>query len=46
MPCKPLLLLQYGVTPGSLAFAQAMFLKVLLITDWQIITHACEYHVK
>jgi hypothetical protein len=23
-----------GSSPGSLAFAQGMFLKVLLITDW------------
>jgi hypothetical protein len=30
-------------SPGSLAFARDMFLKVLLITDWQAITHACEY---
>jgi hypothetical protein len=35
-----------GSSPGSLAFAQDMFLKVLLITDWQAITHACEYYVK
>jgi hypothetical protein len=35
-----------GSTPGSLAFAQDMFLKVPLITDWQAIAHACEYHVK
>jgi hypothetical protein len=35
-----------GSSPGSLVFAQDMFLKVLLITDWQAITHACEYHVK
>ncbi len=35
-----------GSSPGSLAFAQDMFLKVPLITDWQAITHACEYHVK
>ena len=32
-----------GSTPGSLAFARDMFLKVPLITDWQAITHACEY---
>jgi hypothetical protein len=35
-----------GSTPDSLAFAQDMFLKLLLITDWQAIAHACEYHVK
>jgi hypothetical protein len=35
-----------GSTPGSLAFAQDMFLKVLLITDWQAITHTCKNHVK
>ncbi len=35
-----------GSSPGSLAFARDMFLKVPLITDWQAITHACEYHVK
>ncbi len=27
-------------------FAQDMLLKVPQITDWQAITHACEYHVK
>ncbi len=35
-----------GSSPGSLAFARDMFLKVPLITDWQAITHACEYHDK
>ncbi len=35
-----------GSTPGSLAFARDMFLKVPLITDCKAITHACEYHVK
>ncbi len=35
-----------GSTPGSIVFAQDMFLKLPLITDWQAITHACEYHVK
>jgi hypothetical protein len=35
-----------GSSPGSLAFARDMFLKVPLIADWQAITHACEYHVK
>jgi hypothetical protein len=35
-----------GSSPGSLAFVRDMLLKVLLITDWQAITHACEYHVK
>ena len=34
-----------GSTPGSLAFAWDMFLKVPLITDWQAITHICDYHV-
>ncbi len=34
-----------GSTPGFLAFARDMFLKLLLITDWQPITHAYEYHV-
>ncbi len=29
-----------GSSPGSIAFARDMFLKVLLITDWQAITHA------
>jgi hypothetical protein len=33
-------------TPGYLAFARDRFLKFPLITDWQAITHACEYHVK
>ncbi len=32
-----------GVSSGFLVFAQDMFLKVPLITDWQAITHACEY---
>jgi hypothetical protein len=35
-----------GSSQGSLAFARDMFLKVLLITDWQAIMHACEYYVK
>ncbi len=35
-----------GSTPGSLAFAQDMFLTVPMFTDWQAIMHACEYHVK
>jgi hypothetical protein len=35
-----------GSTPDSLAFARDMFLKMPLITDWQAITHTCEYHVK
>ncbi len=35
-----------GYFPGSLAFAQDMFLKLPMITDCQAITHACEYHVK
>jgi hypothetical protein len=35
-----------GTSPGSLAFARDMFLKVPLITDWQAIMHTCEYHVK
>jgi hypothetical protein len=35
-----------GSSPGSLAFAQGMFLKVLLINDLQAITHTCKYHVK
>jgi hypothetical protein len=33
-------------SPGSLAFALGMFLKVPLITDWQAITHTCKYQVK
>jgi hypothetical protein len=32
-----------GSSPGSLAFAWDMFLKVPLISNWQAITHACEY---
>ncbi len=32
-----------GSSPGSLAFAWDMILKVPLITDWQAIKHACEY---
>jgi hypothetical protein len=35
-----------GRSPGSLAFARDMFLKAPLITDWQAITHTCEFHVK
>jgi hypothetical protein len=35
-----------GSSPGSLAFARGMFLKVPLIIDWQAITHTCKYHVK
>jgi hypothetical protein len=35
-----------GSTPGSLAFARDMVYKVPLTTDWQAITHTCEYHVK
>ncbi len=31
-------------TPGFLAFAQDMFLKLPLITDWQAITRTCEYN--
>jgi hypothetical protein len=29
-----------GSTPGSLASARDMFLKVPVITDWQAITHS------
>jgi hypothetical protein len=34
-----------GSTLGALAFAQDMFLNVLLIADWQAIAHICEHHV-
>jgi hypothetical protein len=34
-----------GSTPGALAFAQDMFLNVLLIVDWQGIVRTCEHHV-
>jgi hypothetical protein len=34
------------ISSGSLAFARGMFLKVPLITDWQAITHTCEYQYK
>jgi hypothetical protein len=34
-----------GNTPGALAFAQDMFLNVLLIADWQAIAHIHEHHV-
>ena len=34
-----------GRTPGSLAFAQDMFLNVPLIADWQAIAHLREHHV-
>ncbi len=35
----------FGSTPGALAFAQDMFLNVLLIADWQAIARTCEHHV-
>jgi hypothetical protein len=35
-----------GSTPGSFPFAQDMFLKLPLITDWQAVMYACEYHVE
>jgi hypothetical protein len=35
-----------GSSPGSLAFARGMFLKMPLITDWQAITFTYKYHVK
>jgi hypothetical protein len=35
-----------GSSPGFLAFAQGMLLKVALITDWQAIAHTCKCHVK
>ena len=31
--------------PGSLAFAQGMFLNVSLIADWQAIAHLGTHHV-
>jgi hypothetical protein len=34
-----------GTTPGALAFAQDMFLNVLLIADWQAIARTREHHV-
>jgi hypothetical protein len=34
-----------GSTPGALAFAQDMFLNVLLIADRQAIARTCEHHV-
>ncbi len=34
-----------GSTPGALAFAQDMFLNVLLIADWQAIACTRELHV-
>ncbi len=34
-----------GSTLGALAFARNMFLKVLLIADWQAIACTCEHHV-
>jgi hypothetical protein len=34
-----------GSTQGALAFAQDMFLNVLLIADWQAMTRTCEHHV-
>jgi hypothetical protein len=34
-----------GSTLGALAFAQDMFLKVLLVVDWQVIARTCGHHV-
>jgi hypothetical protein len=34
-----------GSTPGALAFAQDMFLNMLLIADWQAIACTCEHHI-
>ncbi len=34
-----------GSTPGALAFAQNMFLNVLLIADWQAIARTREHHI-
>ncbi len=34
-----------GSTPGALAFAQDMFLNVLLIANWQAIARTREHHV-
>jgi hypothetical protein len=34
-----------GSIPGALAFAQDVFLNVLLIADWQAIACTCEHHV-
>ena len=34
-----------GSAPGSLAFAQDMFLNVPLIADWQAIAILCKHHV-
>jgi hypothetical protein len=34
-----------GSTPGTLAFAQYMFLNIPLIADWQAIARTCEHHV-
>ncbi len=34
-----------GSTLAALAFAQGMFLNVLLIEDWQVITPTQEHHV-
>jgi len=34
-----------GSVPGSLAFAQDLFLNVLLIANWQTIARLCKHHV-
>jgi hypothetical protein len=34
-----------GSTPGALAFAQDMFLRVMLIADWEAIACTCKHHV-
>ncbi len=34
-----------GSTSGALAFAQDVFLNMLLIADWQAIARTCEHHV-
>ncbi len=35
----------FGSMPGALAFAQDIFVNVLLIADWQAIARTCEHHV-
>jgi hypothetical protein len=34
-----------GSPLGALAFAQEIFLNVLLIADWQAIAHICDHHI-
>jgi hypothetical protein len=45
MPCKPPLLLPWGVHRVLLLLLTICFLNVPLIADWQAVARTCEYHV-